>query len=161
LSEVENGRGKARLSDREFDRIVGLVDGAKHREMFRTWVANHKNAERVDRTFDGAVLKFIREKKDLTLSDAARASNLSAAYLSKLERGLRPLTAELRKRLMLAYGYNPSSFKNLTADPIRSKAVPLIYKLEILLGQMSEKKLENVFEYMSRMSDDANKIRAK
>jgi len=57
LSEVENSSGACRLTEAEFERIVALLDGGKHREMFRTWVANHHNAERVDRTFDGAVIK--------------------------------------------------------------------------------------------------------
>jgi transcriptional regulator with XRE-family HTH domain len=152
LSEVENGKGLARLPAREFERIVNQVDGAKHRAMFRTWVANHKNAQRVDRTFDGAVLKYIRKKKGLKLEDAAKSSGLSAARLSKLERGVRPLTPELRKRLMLGYGYNPSSFKNLATDPVRSASVPLAYKLEILLGRMAPEQIENVFKYAREMS---------
>ena len=47
--------------------------------------ANHKNAERVDRTFDGAVLKHLRVKKQLRLRDAAMAIGVSASYLSKIE----------------------------------------------------------------------------
>lgn len=152
ISEVENGVGTARLSDREFNRIVNVLDGTKHREMFRTWVANRNNADRVDRTFDGAVLKYIRKKKGLSIVDAARAAQISKGHLSKLERGLKPFTGELRKQLMLAYGYNPSSFKNLTSDPIRARAVPLVYKLEILLSQMSEMQIENVFEFAQQMT---------
>jgi len=102
VSQVENEKGDTRLSETEFNRIVEICGAEKHREMFRTWVANHNNGERVDRTYDGAVLKFIRLKKDLNLNNAAKAAGLSAGYLSKLERGLRPATSELRKQIMLA-----------------------------------------------------------
>jgi transcriptional regulator with XRE-family HTH domain len=63
LSEIENNSGTARLTESEFDRIVELLEGNKHKAMFRTWVATYKNRERLDKTFDGAVLKFIRIKE--------------------------------------------------------------------------------------------------
>jgi len=151
VSEIENNCGTARLTESEFQRIVNLLDGGKHREMFRTWVANHKNGERVDRTFDGAVLKFIRRKKLLSLTDAAKLADLSVGYLSKIERGARPATNELRKQIMLAYGYSPSSFKNLATDPVRSKTVPLRFKLEILMRQLSEAEVETLYDYVQNL----------
>lgn len=160
VSEVENNRGTSRLTEKEFDRIVELLDAGKHREMFRTWVANHKNAERVDRTFDGAVLKFIRLKKQMLLKDAASRARMSVGYLSKIESGLMPVTVHVRKQLMLAYGYSPSSFKNLSTDPVRSKAVPLAYKLEILLRHLSEYQTEKVFQYVKSLGADADQADA-
>ena len=151
ISEIENNTGTARLTDPEFERIVAVLDGGKHREMFRTWVANYNNGTRVDRTFDGAVLKFIRRKKELSLDAAARLAQVSAAHLSKCERGIRPISGELRKQLMLAYGYSPSSFKNLNTDPARSKSVPLRFKLEILMQKMSEAEIESVYQYVREM----------
>jgi len=115
--------------------------------MFRTWVANHKNSERTDRTFDGAVLKFIRIKKLLKLKDAAGLTGLSSASISKIESGHFIVTTELRNKIMIAYGYSPSSFKNLSTDPVRSKVVPLIYKLEILLKRMSESEIEELYKF--------------
>jgi len=44
---------------------------------------------------------------------------------------------------MKAYGYSPSSFKNLSTDPVRSKAVPPLFKLKILLGGMSESQIHH------------------
>ena len=52
---------------------------------------------------------------------------------------------------MKAYGYSPSSFKNLSTDPVRSKAVPLKFKLEILLGQLQEQEIEAVFRFVQNI----------
>lgn len=82
LSEIENSSGRARLSEKEFERIITLLDGDRHRAMFRTWVATFKRHERLDQTFDGAVLKFIRLKKDLPLKEAAKIMKTSVAQLS-------------------------------------------------------------------------------
>jgi transcriptional regulator with XRE-family HTH domain len=147
ISEIENELGTSRLTDAEFQRIVNILDGGKYRDMFRTWVANHKNSERTDRTFDGAVLKFIRIKKLLKLKDAAGLTGLSSASISKIESGHFIVTTELRNKIMIAYGYSPSSFKNLSTDPVRSKVVPLIYKLEILLKRMSESEIEELYKF--------------
>jgi transcriptional regulator with XRE-family HTH domain len=152
LSEVENGRGAARLTEREFERIVDALDGAKHRALFRIWVANHKNRARAAKTFDGAVLKFIRVKKELGLIEAAQETGLSVGYLSKIETGAKPVTVEMRNRILAAYGYSPSSWKNLATDPVRSKAVPLRYKLEILLSGLSERQIETVFDFVQSVT---------
>ena len=154
LSEIENSRGTARLPMSEFERIVKLLDGDQHREMFRTWVANHKNNERADRTFDGAVLKFIRLKRQLSLSKAAAKAGLSVGYLSKIESGFKPVTMEVRKRLMLAYGYSPSSFKNLSTDPVRSKAVPLAFKLRILITHMQEQQIDSLYHFAKSLTEN-------
>jgi transcriptional regulator with XRE-family HTH domain len=156
VSEVENNSGRSRLSEVEFNRIVEILDGTKHRAMFRTWVANFKNRERLDKTFDGAVLKHIRTKKELSLKLAAKASKLSAAQLSKIETGLKPVSYELRNRIMAAYGYSASSWKNLATDPVRSKAVPNSYKLEILLNRLPESLIEKVFDYTQGLWDQSH-----
>lgn len=147
VSEVENAVGTARLSETEFDRLVDLLGGHKDRGQFRTWVANYRNAERVDRTFEGAILKFLRRKKELRLEDVAKAVGLSVAQLSKIESGRRELTGDLRNRIMAACGYSPGSFKNFSADPVRSKAVPSSYKLGILLKQLDEDQIRKIFEF--------------
>lgn len=153
LSEIENNRGTARLTEKEFNRIVDLLDGTKHKAMFRTWVANYKNRERTDKTFDGAVLKFIRIKKGFNLEKAAKLTKLSASQISKYETGVKPISVEARNRIMVAYGYSPSSFKNLATDPIRSKAVPLSLKLEILLKSLKESQIEKVFYFAQSIQE--------
>lgn len=132
LSELENSRGTARIDEDEFNRVVDLLGGSKHRSMFKTWAANAKNRDRAERTFDGAVLKFIRIKKGFSLEKASGLTKLSIGYLSKIETGLKPVTLERRNQIMLGYGYSPTSFKNLATDPVRSKAVPLRFKLNFI-----------------------------
>jgi transcriptional regulator with XRE-family HTH domain len=39
ISKVETGSGTSKLRREEFERILILLDGTRHREMFRTWVA--------------------------------------------------------------------------------------------------------------------------
>jgi transcriptional regulator with XRE-family HTH domain len=147
LSEIENNSGTARLTDTEFNRIVEALEGSRHRPMFRTWVAAYKNRARVEKTFDGAVLKFIRLKKGITLREARKLTGLSTSYLSKIETGVKPVPLEMRNRIMEAYGYSPSSFKNLGTDPIRSKVVPTGFKLQILLQGLSDIQTEAVFQF--------------
>jgi transcriptional regulator with XRE-family HTH domain len=155
LSEIENNRGKSRLTESEFQRIVELLGGVRHRPMFKIWVANQKNRERVCTTFEGAILKHIRTKKNLLLQEAAQLCGLSFGYLSKIESGIKPVTLEMRNRILVAYGYSPSSWKNLATDPIRSKAVPRGYKLEILLNLLSEDQIAEVFDFALKTQQTA------
>ncbi len=152
LSEIENSSGTARITESEFNRIVEVLDGTKHKAMFRTWAANFRNRERVEKTFDGAVLKFIRIKKEIDLRKASKLTGLSIGYISKLETGIKPVSFEMRNRIMIGYGYSPSSFKNLSTDPVRSKAVPLLYKLEILLNELPMGQIESVFQFVQQLT---------
>lgn len=146
LSEVENGVGTSRLSSREFDCIVDVLGFTKDRHLFKTWMAVLKNQERASKVFDGAVLKFIRIKKGQSLTAAAKKLGLSKGYLSKLETGQAPITLKRRNQLMMSYGYSPSSFKNLSTDPVRSKSVPNRLKFEILLQTISTEAADRIFK---------------
>jgi transcriptional regulator with XRE-family HTH domain len=157
LSEIENNRGKSRLTEIEFQNIVERLGGTRHRSMFKIWVANQKNRERACTTFEGAVLKHIRTKKKLSLQESAQLCSLSFGYLSKIECGLKPVTLEMRNRILTAYGYSPSSWKNLATDPIRSKAVPRSYKLEILLNQLSEEQIAEIFDFALKTQQTHNR----
>lgn len=145
LCEVETGGGTCRLSPSEFDRIVDLLGGSKERAMFKTWIANFKNQQKISKVYDGAILKFIRLKKGFSLTTASAKLGLSKGYLSKLENGLMPISLDRRIEMMKAYGYSPSSFKNLSTDPVRSKAVPNSFKFEILLQNISSEAAEAIF----------------
>lgn len=149
FSEVENCRGLSRLQPEEFERIVKLFGGEKHRELFKTWVAVQRNKDRTDRSLDGPVLKYIRERKELTLSQASKLVGLSKGYLTNIENGHKLIKLELRNRIMVAYGYSPSSFKNLSTDEKRSKAVPVRYKINSLLNQMEEADLYATFDFIA------------
>src|SRR4030067_3557303 len=94
LCEVENADGTCRLLPSEFDRIIRILGGSDERHMFKTWIANYKNQEKISKFYDGAVIKFIRMKKGFSLSQAAPKVGLSKGYLSKLETGVAPMTLE-------------------------------------------------------------------
>lgn len=147
LSEIENQHGTARISEKEFARIVDILGGAQYSNQFKTWVASAKNRNSSAKKFDGAVLKYIREKCGYSLHKAKALTGYSVAYLSMLESGKKDVSLELRIKIMTGYGYSPSSFKNLSTDPVRSKAVPSVYKLEILLKKLSSKNIDDVFQY--------------
>ena len=100
LSAVENNTGNCRLTESEFNRIVELLDGTQHRPMFKTWVSVYKK-ERASKTFDGAILKYFRIKKELSLVELSELSKLSVSYLSELETGKKSVTLELRNQIML------------------------------------------------------------
>lgn len=149
LSEIENGKGAARIHTQEFDRIVGFYEGEPYRKQFGIWVAQaHKPATGPkDIQFSGPVLRYLREKAKLSLCDAASKVGLSSCYLSYLETGVKPLSNDLRNRLMRVYGYSPASFKNFTTEDKRSKNIPTRYKLGVLLRHLSEAEIEKVFAF--------------
>ena len=146
LSEIENGTGTARLTPDEFDRIVTKLDGDQYRSVFKTWAANAKNREKTDKTYDGAVLRYLRKKKNLRLCDAAKLANFSVGYLCKLETGIKPISLLLRQHIMRAYGFSPTSFKNLSSDPVRSLAVPPRYRFDILYRSLSSEQVAEIFK---------------
>ena len=147
LSEVENGCGTCRISEDEFNRLVDLLGGSGDRHQFKTWIAAQRNQElRSNRVFDGAVLKHIRVNEGISLKEAAAKLGISKSYLSRLENGACPVSIERRDEMMRAYGYAPSSFKNLSTDPVRSKAVPSRFKFEILLQNLSAEEADRIFQ---------------
>ncbi|MGE0528697.1 MAG: helix-turn-helix transcriptional regulator [Bdellovibrionales bacterium] len=147
LSEIENNRGKARLSSQEFDRIVTALGGEKHRCRFKNWVIADRTVAQGDRSLDGAILKYFRMQKKISLLQASQKIGISKSYLTNIENGHKPITLGLRDRIMIAYGYCPSSFRNMTEDK-RGYLVPIQYKLRILLNQLSPEQLNYVFKFI-------------
>lgn len=158
LSEIENGKGAARIHPQEFERVVAAYKGEPYRKQFGIWVAKaHKpTSTRTEIEFSGSVLKYLRKKAHLTLADAAKKMGLSKSYLSALENGVKPLSTELRNQLMLVYGYSPSSFKNFATEDKRAKNIPIRYKLDLLLRQMDEPRIEKVFAFALESIDQSN-----
>ncbi|MFP5458504.1 MAG: hypothetical protein ACLGG7_07210, partial [Bacteriovoracia bacterium] len=86
------------------------------------------------------------------IGDAAGKVGLSSCYLSYLETGVKPLSNDLRDKLMRLYGYSPASFKNFTTEDKRSKNIPTRYKLGVLLRHLSEAEIEKVFAFALEQS---------
>jgi transcriptional regulator with XRE-family HTH domain len=157
LSEVENGRGNARLSPREFERIVDAFDGEVYRKQFGLWVAKSKSPTSLSSevvNMNGAILKYLRKKAKMTLAQAGEKVGLSGRTISAMELGKRRIKPDLKDQLTRVYGYSPSSFKNFTTEDKRSKSIPAHYKLGILLKKMDETKIENMLAYALQCSGE-------
>ena len=70
LSEIENGKGAARIHPQEFERIVAAYEGEPYRKQFGIWAARAHKPEPTlrDTSFAGAVLKFLRKKAKMPVS---------------------------------------------------------------------------------------------
>lgn len=150
LSEVEGGRGLSKLIPSEFERIVAVYGGDRYRKQFGIWIAKAKapyTPPPKEVAFNGAILKHLRKKAKLTLDEAAEKIGLSGRYLSAMETGRRRLSSQVRDRLMPVYGYSPSSFKNFATEDKRAKNIPVRYKLESLLKQLDDSRVERVFAF--------------
>ena len=150
LSEIENGKGAARIDAQEFERIIGVYDGEKHRKHFSLWIANACKAPsaKKETSFDGAILKFLRIKKaKMTLEQVSTIVGLSKSYLSYIESDLRPLPKELRIKLMGVYGYSPSSFKNFATEDKRANNIPAQFKLKILLKKLGPTQIDKLLTH--------------
>jgi transcriptional regulator with XRE-family HTH domain len=146
LSEIENDRGAARIGLEEFERIVAAYNGQGYRKQFGIWVAQaHKPQAKSEIVFDGAILRYLREKSNLRLKEAAKTVGLSGPHLCNLEKGRRSISLELRDALMKVYGYSPASFKNFATEDKRAKNIPVRYKLDLLIRQLGEADIERIF----------------
>ena len=121
--------------------------GEAYRKQFGIWVAkqHRPNKSQAEVSYSGAVLKYLRKKAKLTVVEVANRAALSKSYISYLETGVKPVSIELRNRLLAIYGYSPSSFKNFTTEDKRAKNIPVRYKLEILLGQLDESGIDRIY----------------
>jgi transcriptional regulator with XRE-family HTH domain len=72
LSEIENGRGEARIGLEEFERIVAAYGGQEYRDKFSLWIANARKpkASAKPASFDGAILRYLREKVGMNVETA-------------------------------------------------------------------------------------------
>jgi transcriptional regulator with XRE-family HTH domain len=158
LSEIENAKGAARIHPQEFERIITAYGGEEYRKQFGIWVARtHKPVTKeADRSFGGAVLKYLRRKAGISLAGVAQKTNISISYLSRIESGIKPLPSELRDTLMRVYGYSPQSFKNFATEDKRGKNIPAIFKLTTLLKRLTESEIEEVLLFALTRSNQNN-----
>lgn len=154
LCEIENCSGNSKLTKADFEKIVTQLGMDAYRPMFKTWAANTINSARIDNKLDGAILKHLRIKKRITLEEATQKTSLSCGFISKLENGHWPITLPIRKKLMLAYGYSPSSFKNLACNSQRNQVVPIKYKIGIILSHLSEEQKEKAFTVLRNIVEE-------
>jgi transcriptional regulator with XRE-family HTH domain len=149
ISQIENGKGAARLNAIEFERVVAAYNGESYRKQFGAWISRSKIQEQMPHeiSFEGYILKYLRRNAGLTVQQGARKAGLSKGHLFDLENGIKRLSGELRNKLMRINGYSPASFRNFTDADKRAKNIPTRYKLNLLLGKLSEFEVEKVFAF--------------
>ncbi|HMN66901.1 MAG TPA: helix-turn-helix transcriptional regulator [Bdellovibrionales bacterium] len=150
LSEVENGRGYAKLRPAEFERIVAAYDGEAYRKQFGLWIAKSKgpsplSSENINTT--GAILKYLRKKTKMTLAQVGQEVGLSGRTISAMELGKRNIRPELKDQLTRLYGYSPASFKNFTTEDKRAKNIPARYKLDMLIHRLDPVHIEQIYAF--------------
>lgn len=150
LSQVENECGYARLKPEVFEDAVKIFKGESYRKQFSGWMTASKvhHQKQNEISFDGSILKFLRNKAELTLSESAKKSGFSCAYICSLENGTRPLSKEIRDRLVQLYGYSTASFRNFTDENKRAGNIPTNYKIKLFLKQLNSSQLEKVFNFL-------------
>lgn len=80
ISEIENGKGESRLNPNEFERIIVAYDGERYRKQFSIWIAQARRhiSKPRDTSYDGAILKYLRKKAQMSLGIAATQLGLSS-----------------------------------------------------------------------------------
>ena len=110
-----------------------------YKRLFGAWMrlANaNKALQRQSQSMDGAIYKFLREKKaKLSIREAAQKIGFSPGYLSRIENGFVIPNPQMKNKIIKIYGYSPSSWKNFATDDKRGKAIPTEYRLQILMKQ--------------------------
>ena len=149
LSEIENEKGNARIDATEFERIVRFYGGEPYRKQFGAWIAKSKVNEQKSKIlcFDGPILRYLRNKAQLTLAQVSVRTNLSQGYLADIENGNRRIDQNLRDLLLGIYGYSPASFRNFTSKDKRAANIPVRYKLNIVLRKLNDTDIERIFSF--------------
>lgn len=151
LSEIENGTGRSVLRPRDYKKIYDLLNGDKYKRHFGAWMkqANaNKKLQRQSQSLDGAIYKFLREKKaKLSIREAAKEIGFSPGYLSRIENGQIIPSQDMRAKIIKVYGYSPNSWKNFATDDKRGKSIPIEFKLKILMQQLTSDQAQKVFNF--------------
>lgn len=72
-----------------------------------------------DASVPGPALRAARESAGIGLREFARRTHWSAAYLSQVERGLRPVSGDIRQAYVEALGTDPETAAPTPGDPLR------------------------------------------
>ncbi len=151
LSEVENNKPRAKITKKEFDRIVHAYgannDIRKHQLQINA--IHRSNDCRV--WYEGAILKHLRKRSNLDLKAAASLIGISLGYLSNLENSHKPIDVELRQKILYAYGYKATSYRNYTNKKSRLSSISVESRMRSLINNLDKQKLEMVFQYATEL----------
>lgn len=151
LSEVENSKGFAKIKEDEFNRIVLAYGADIDPQKFSGWTTLEAKESKKPKSdsfkLDGAILKYLRTKAKLSLSEASLKLGCQVGYLCDIENGRKPVSVKTRNRILELYNYSPSSFKNFSSEDKRSKNVPAIYRLNIVVNHLNEADRNEVLNF--------------
>ena len=153
LSEIESGKGLSTLKPQEYERIFELYKGDKYKTFFVRWIKQKKtNKKQTHGNLDGAIYKFLRSQKTkLSLESASKKLGISKSFLSRIENGHKLPKKELKEKILKLYGYRPSSWKNFKTKADRAKAIPTIYKINIILKNLPENDLRKILDFSQNL----------
>ena len=78
--------------------------------------------------FDFSVLRRLREQHDMTLADVSKASGVSAAVISKLERNQQSAELDTLYRLARAFGLSATDLMALAESPLAHRSAEKPYR---------------------------------
>lgn len=145
--------GKHIIEQAEFDEILLKLNVKKSTKNYASFVAavvRKNKPKNID--FSGAILRHLREKKDLNLKAVSIATDYSISYLSELETGKKRVPETTRLKLLKLYGCSPGSYKNFCGNDKRADRVPAKYKLEILLNSADETTTKKILDFTKQLT---------
>ena len=155
LSEVENNKPRAKITQKEFDRIIKAYGGDNDIRKHQLQINASKRSNECRAWYEGAILKHLRKRSGLDLKAAAKLIGISLGYLSNLENSHKPIDTELRKKILCAYGYKKSSYRNYTNKKSRLSSISVESRMRSLINNLNTEKLEMVFQYASELVTSA------
>ncbi len=147
LSEVENCKQRSVFTQQEFKRIASCYEAENELRKYQLWASTQKHKQEKRSWYEGAIFKYLRLRRGLSLIEASSLINISKSQLSNIEASRRQVDLELRNKILKAYDYKPSSFHNYSNRESRAKSIPTEMRLKLLLRQLGSEGLEKVFNY--------------
>jgi len=152
---VENNKPRAKITKTEFDRILQAYGASNDIRKHQLQINASKRSDSCRVWYEGAILKHLRKRSNLDLKAAAKLIGISLGYLSNLENSHKPIDIELRKKILCAYGYKKSSYRNYTNKKSRLNSISIQSRMTAIINNLDKNKLEMVFQYASELVTSA------
>jgi len=155
LSEVENNKVRARITKKEFDRIIQAYGADDDIRKHQLQINASKRSNECHVWHEGAIIKHLRKRSSLDLKAAAKLIGISLGYLSNLENSRKPIDVQLRQKILCAYGYKASSYRNYTNKKARINSISVESRIRSVINNLDKQKLEMIFQYASQLATSA------
>ena len=137
------------ITPKTFEEYVRL--GSIHRNSDLNEPIQSKRSGRVEITVEGQVLKFLRERKGLSLRKAAFLANCSDSLIAHTENGRNnPPKGDTLKKLLVAYGTSEREYNKLIKE--WSRELPLIHSVKAKLSALNNEQLKKVSKFIDELN---------